>query len=318
MNLLLSHLGCLCEARFGNALAPFGNSNGDSEFRMPLVRLGTQCGAKQFMKKKTPLVQRAGTTGRAYHPDRARNLMLSIKGELELIQRRVISYEELGRWVDQAGSTAFDKFQKHDQPQVEALLGWLERLPESTRTRLLNSCCRCFPTFESPRLTHDPAQIGSLRALAQQANGFTIVQGASDSARTFVATAVGHECSVSGGPSGRVCGIDRHAPDWFVPLEEVVYLHNLLDPSLLREAVHHFWPLIVRAKHRLIILNGIWNATQTLAGEIVEMASNVHVLLADDFGSQQEDLVRRAPRPSHSLHVSDERDGRLRINVVAF
>ena len=267
------------------------------------------------MKSKISFAHRAAVTGADYQPDRARPLMRAIKGELELLRGRAVSYEELGGYVGQAGSTVFDKFQKSHQPQVECLLGWLERLTEATRHRLLSSACRTFPSLESPRLNHDPLQASNLKALLRQRNGFSLIQGGSESSRTFLITALGHECGMLSAASRGVCGIDVHEPDWFVPVGGVVYLNNLMDPTSVRECVHRHWPPIASAKRRLIVLNGIWAATQGLHGEIVELAAESHVLVADDFPTRQDDLARRAPRPSHVLTVTEERDARIRVAI---
>ncbi|MCL5096141.1 MAG: hypothetical protein M1608_01130 [Candidatus Omnitrophica bacterium] len=148
------------------------------------------------------------------------------------------------------------------------MLGWLERLPEPTRNHLINSACRCYPTLSSPRLDHDPAQVSRLKTLLHQANGFTVVQGANEGLRTYLVTALGHTCSMLEPERQRVCGIDAHKPDWFVPVDDVIYFHNCLDSKGIRECVNRIWPVISGMKSRLTILNGVWSAVRELDAKI--------------------------------------------------
>jgi hypothetical protein len=239
--------------------------------------------------------------------------MRAIKGELDALQVREISYEELASYAGQARSSVFDKLQRSDQPQIEALLGWIERLPEHTRNSLINSACRCYPTLDSPRLSHDPTQISRLKTLLHQSSGLTVVQGGNEGLRTFLVTALGHTCGVLEPERRRVCGIDVHEPDWFVPIEDVIYLHNLLDPSRLRECLHRAWPAIAEMKSRLTILNGIWVVAHDLEGEINQLALRRHVVVADEIRFRVEDLARRGIGPIHVLTVNEEKESRVRV-----
>jgi hypothetical protein len=241
--------------------------------------------------------------------------MRAIKAELQVLQGREIPYEDLASYAGQATSSVFDKLQRTEQPQVEALLGWIERLPEPTRNHLMNSACRCYPTLDSPRLNHDPAQVSRLKTLLRQANGLTVVQGGNEGLRTFLVTALGHTCGMVEPERRHVCGVDVHEPDWFVPVDGVIYLHNLLDLSRLREYIHRAWPVIAGMKSRLTILNGVWAAVQDREAEVNQLALRRHVIVADDLRFKPEDLACRAVTPTHVLAVIEEKECRLRILV---
>jgi hypothetical protein len=241
--------------------------------------------------------------------------MRAIKSELEALQGRPIFYEELAHYAGQAVSSVFDKLQKSNQPQIEALFGWIERLPESTRNQLINEACRCYPTLESPRLRYDSVQLSHLKTLLRQTSGFTIIQGGSDGLRTFVVTALGHSWRIHNPERLVVWGIDVHEPDWFVPVEGVVSLHNLLDPTSIRECVHRHWPTLTATAGQLVILNGIWSGVQGLEEQIVELGARSHVLVADDSRFKLESLARRAQAPTHILSISEEKDNRIRVTV---
>jgi hypothetical protein len=253
-----------------------------------------------------------------YEPDRVRPLMRAIKGELEALQGREIPYEELASYAGQARSSVFDKLQRAEQPQVEALLRWIERLPESVRIRLINSACRCCPTLDSPRLNHDPAQVSRLKTLLRQANGLTVIQGGTEGLRTFLVTAMGHTCTMLEPERRRVCGIDAHEPDWFVPVEDVTYLHNMLDPVRLRESTRKAWPILAEMRSRLTILNGVWPAVRELREEMNQLALRRHLLLSDETRFRPEDLLQRGITPTHLLTVIEEKENRIRVTIQRF
>jgi len=265
------------------------------------------------MKSKLPPSEPTASEHPAHQPDRVRPLVRAIKGHLEALQGREITYEDLAGYVGQAASSVFDKFQRTQQPQIEALLGWIERLPESTRNQLINSACRCYPTLDHPRLNHDPVQVSRLKTLLRQANGLAVVQGGNDGLRTFLITALGHSCGRLEPERRQVCGIDVHEPDWFVPVDGVVYLNNLLDPTRLREFINLAWPGIAEMKSRLTILNGIWAGVQNLEAEISLLAPRRNVIFADEFRFKLEDLSRLGVAPIHILTIAEDMQSRVRV-----
>ena len=115
--------------------------------------------------------------------------------------------------------------------------------------------------MESARLNHDPAVLSQLSTILRQQNGLVLVQEGSRSTRTFLTTALGHAWEKLHLGSA-VRGIDAHAPDWFVPLDDVIYLQNLLEPKRLRAAVQAHWPKLLETRHGCIILNGVWAAME--------------------------------------------------------
>jgi hypothetical protein len=203
--------------------------------------------------------------------------------------------------------------QREQQPQVKALLGWIERFAEPTRNRLINSACRCYPTLDSPQLNHDPAQVSCLKTLLRHANGFTVIQGGNEGLWTFLVTVIGHSCGMLEPDRGQVCGMDAHEPEWFVPVEDVIYLHNLFDCSRLRECLENAWPTISEMKPRLTILNGVWFASRNLQAEIIHLALRRHLIVRDDFRFKPEELARRAAAPIHILTVIEEKENRIRV-----
>jgi hypothetical protein len=147
----------------------------------------------EFVKNINPATGNpGGPQAQSYRPDRVRPLLRDLQMELERFQRRQIQYDELGRYAGQGASTVFNKLQKNDHPQIEALLGWLERLPEEVRCGILGKFWRCFPSLEHKRLGHDPVQVSSMKALLRQPAGLTFATGSNAGVRTFVTSALGH------------------------------------------------------------------------------------------------------------------------------
>lgn len=218
-------------------------------------------------------------------------------------------------YAGQSTSSVFDKLQRSQQPQVEALLAWLERLPEVTRSRLINAACRCYPTLDCPRINHDSAQVSRLKMILHQASGITVVLGGNDGLRTYLVTALGHTCSMLEPERRRVCGIDVHEPDWFVPVDDVIYLRNLLDLGRLRECVERTWPIISGFKSRMTILNGIWSSVTDVDAKINQLAFRRHLLIADETGIKPEDLTCRNVVPIHILTVIEEKENRIRVII---
>ena len=268
------------------------------------------------MKRGIPLTQSGVSDFSVYQPDRVRPLMRAIKWELEAFQGREVPYEDLAAYAGQATSSVFDKLQRAQQPQIEALLRWIERLPETARNRLISLACRQYPTLEHPRLSHDLAQVSLLKTLLHQPNGFTVIQGGNPGMRTFLITALGHTCGMLEPERRRTCGIDAHESDWFVPVDDVIYLHNVLDPDRLRECVRLAWPQIAGLKSRLTVLNGVWAAAQEFGAEIAQLALRRHMVVADETRLKPERLVRRDLVPIHTLTVTADKEDLLRVLVL--
>ena len=103
----------------------------------------------EFVKNINPATESPdGPQAQSCRPGRVRPLLRDLQMELERFQRRQIQYDDLGRYAGQAARTVFNKLQKNDHPQIEGLLGWLERLPEAVRCGILGKFCRCFRSLE--------------------------------------------------------------------------------------------------------------------------------------------------------------------------
>ena len=266
---------------------------------------------QKFMPSNTNLLEAVG--GNPQDPQqRARLLFRAAKAELEKLQGRTLVYEELARYAGQASSTVFNRLHKARHPALEALLFWLERLPREVRNALVNQACRCFPNLNHPRLSHDPAQVSTLRALLRQSSGITIVRGENDGLRTFVVTALGHEVEMARGVAA-VCGLDLHRPDWFVPLGQVNYLYDL-PPAALQQALRVTLAQLSGKAGQLIVLNAVHPAAQVLLPAISPLTRKCHVVFAEDTLQQRINLPI-SETPVNLLTVSLRPQDRIQVLI---
>jgi len=254
---------------------------------------------------------------RGASPERVMLMMRAIKAELEVFQGRPLSFEQLASYTGQAASTVFDKLYRTHQPQVESLVRLLERLPQESRRRLVESVCRCYPTFCHPRIAHDPVQVSNLKSLLRQRTGFTVLQGASAGDRTFVFTAIGHENDRLRPERRIVCGVDVGRADWFVEVADLTYTGNILAKDQLVKALRQAWTELPEMADGLLLLNGVWGHLPGLREEILERAMNCHVVVADGPSFECGQLGHRRPRPLHRVDIFTEPDARLRLKICA-
>lgn len=152
-----------------------------------------------------------------------------------------------------------------------------------------------------------------LTELVRERAGVTFIAGPSDTARTFLVTAMGN----STGGEVRACGLDAHRPDTFVPVSGVFYLRRSCSATELQGLLHGVWPLFVNAEAQILILNGIWGLVPEIRIKIAELAKRHNVLIADEFANDFPRLRDWAEmKPSLILvQWADEEGGRVRIRL---
>jgi hypothetical protein len=240
--------------------------------------------------------------------------MRRIKSALEIQHQRLLTYEELGRMCGQGHSAVGEKLSRAHQPQVEALLAWVERLAPEARSQCIETACRVYPTLAHPRIAHDPTSASRLKGLLWKTSGLTAIQGGDSAGRTFLATALGHSFAILRRKS-RVLGIDAHEPDWFVPLQDVIYISRGIQ-GVSREAVLRVWTGLARTNGGVIVLNGVWPFLAHLETQVSQAASRTHVILADGLGFDRAMLQTRTHSPVHILRLRGCNRDQLTIEVV--
>lgn len=80
-----------------------------------------------------------------------------------------------------------------------------------------------------------------IQFLLQQPTGLTAVVGGNEGLRNWLITTFGH-ASLTQGPQHRlVCGIDRHRPDWFVPVGGIIYINSLRTETPSADSIQKAW-----------------------------------------------------------------------------
>ncbi|MGC3956992.1 MAG: hypothetical protein QM813_03195 [Verrucomicrobiota bacterium] len=119
--------------------------------------------------------------------------------------------------------------------------------------------------------------------------GFTLLQG-EDSEVTFLMTAIAHSQSVVR-PRRSIFGVDIHAPDWFVPADDLVYLDAELDESLVQRAVATQLGRLAKSHDALVLINAGVSGFRLLR-QIRELAEHNHMVLGIGVTQQPPNLGR--------------------------
>jgi len=229
------------------------------------------------------------------------------------------TFPYLGELIGENAKVTFYWFSVMPQTQLIAFLSVLERLPESKRWAVMNKWCRELPSFDNPRLSHDPLSVSNLEQLLAQRCGLTWIQEGTEFQRTFIITALGH--SYSRVTTGRqtAAGMDLHEPRRWVPIEGVAYFREPLPAARLTRAIMEAWPAVRSSKSKLLLLNGIWSAAPELRDEIMKEASRRHVIVTVPKIPDARVSQTNANTPIHVVTIGQNRENEqlMRIKVGA-
>jgi hypothetical protein len=190
----------------------------------------------------------------------------------------------------------------------------LELLPRSMRDQILDdpAVCRCHPTLEHPRLSHDRVKVSCLKTVISKREGITLVQGERESLITFVMTALGHSFRILSTNRREILGLDSHAPDWFVPVAGVTYLENILHTQRFHEEFKKAWPRMIGSKGALLFLNGGWAQLPDFHEKARFLARNCHVMFSEKLRPRP---VQAGNSSTHIITVSGDRSQHAPIQV---
>ncbi len=221
---------------------------------------------------------------------------------------------QFARLIGRSESTTSHWFGVSSQPHLVSCFCLLEQLPPQDRHRVVDGLCRELPLFEHQRLRHSPAVVATIKNLLMQNAGLTVLVGGTDEQRTFLITALGHSFCRLDPRHRNVAGIDLHDPNWFVPIETMLYLKGAAGPNQVSGLVRRIWPEIIGTKEPVILLNGIWAAMPELRNDILALAARRHVILADQQISVSR-VTKQVENPLHTLSVSAVRENPTWIAV---
>lgn len=250
------------------------------------------------------------------HLTRSTVILRRLRAAIQGRAGKAPSHIDLEEWTGVPEGTIKDWFNNKGRPTIDFLIQLLERAPQRARHEMLDASCRALPLLEDSRLQCDQTVISQLKAIIGQRTGIIWVQGVSDEARTFVATALGNTfLSLTERPR-RVTGFDVHEPDWFVPVPGVKYLGNSFEAGALREAVRQRWGQLGPGRSQLILLNGIWSSLHELQKEIPALARRHPVIIAETTAPAIPRLKRLGALPQFVISVSKEPVGGNSISLT--
>ena len=213
-----------------------------------------------------------------------------------------LEQKQVGHMVGVAKSTIHDWFHGKLAGSLQNFLCVFERLTETERILILREICRPCPRLEHPRLAHDAEALIRLKASLNQPAGLTFVVGAPEP-RTFLVTALGHSITRVK-PTSRVCGLDIHRPDSFVPVAGVFYCQRPPNLELAQHLAAHIMAEVEVSKAELVIFNGIWSGISQFLKAIQRLAATRHLIVADDFDPAFDRLAWVGPNPVQVMAVS--------------
>jgi hypothetical protein len=212
-------------------------------------------------------------------------------------------------------STTSSWFTVYTQPHLVSCFVLLEQLTPEQRHRVVDDLCRELPLLDHPWLQHNPITVGNLKMLLAQNTGLTFIHGGNAAQRTFLMAALGHTFERLDRQHRSATGLDLHAPQWFVPVKTMLHLNATLTPSQTVTAIREVWPGTMSAINPLILLNGIWTTAPDLQTDIIALAKNKHVILAEQTGPAPNSLPYSTASISQILKISASRENSYWINV---
>lgn len=241
----------------------------------------------------------ADTAGSGTGLPRATKLLRKLRAAAELTFGRTLTYDELSDYTGEARSTLGRWFNGDGDPSPEIILRLLELTSEKNRHEMMDKApfCRVHPRIDHPFLEQDPVATSILGNLVSNSIGLTLVQGETEAAATFVATAIGHSARILGNHSREVMGIDVHNPDWFVPIPGLQYLNGLLAPGAIFKEFDVLWPRFANSRRTIVLLNGVFQPVAAAPQKVFQLATHCHLVIASkvpDRGTANHPLPRSA------------------------
>lgn len=247
------------------------------------------------------------------YPQNGHELLEELRLRSNWAEGHDLEMDRLGALLGVSRSTLSNWCGHYENLAVQLVFGMLERLTKQERDAFLERRCRVHLTLEHPALAHEPTVIEHLRFLLREASGLTVIAGRSESARSFVLSALGHSYPRQDPRHRPVAGISCMPCGKFVLVEGVHYLRAGLSPARMRHHVEELWSPTSSADTSMILLDGVWSLAPGRQAAILALARSRHVVLADQF--KPGELANRENLPIHHLLVAGAVGESLRVEV---
>jgi len=237
----------------------------------------------ESMNKTNRRVQRTAKVPVALqaYPHSGRELFYDLKHRVARELGAKMTIRRFSRIIGVPHTSAYHWLEAYPLRQVVGFILALERLSGEERRDFLEKYCREFPHLRHKRLALSAADLLQLFGILEQPVGLTLIQGGTQASRTFFLTSLANTWSAKDRKHRSAVGIDLHFPSQLVPVDTVTYIDSKIGPKRTRSAVDQVWPKIQTSKVPLILLNGVWSAMPELRGDLLRLAKNMHVILAD-------------------------------------
>lgn len=255
-------------------------------------------------------IDAAGTANLQTNTTRVTRLLRRLLSALRDRDGRTPTYRDLEEWTGVPDATLKDWFTNKGRPTAEFLLQMMERVAGSLRQQLTNDACRIWPILDHPRLKCDLTIISQLKTCVCMRNALIVIQGATDESRTFLISALANTFLAVTERPRRVKGIDIHDPDWFVPVPGVTYLHNLIQPASMQEAVRRLWPSFCTGRTNFVLLNGVLSRLPEFAKKICMLLAHQTVVVADTGPVKISRRGKKAKAPVYVVMLHEEPENR--------
>jgi len=247
------------------------------------------------------------------YPHKGNQLLDELRQRINLAEGHDLEMDRLGALLGIPRSTLSNWCGHYENLAVQLVFSMLERLPKQEQDVFLKRRCRIHPTLEHPALAHEPTVIEHLRFLLQATSGLTVIDGRSESARSFVLGALGHSFPRQDPRHRPVAGISCMPCGKFVAIEGVKYFRAGLSQARMRQLIDELWPLICSANTSMVLLDGVWSLAPGRHAAILTLARSRHVVLADQF--KPGELANCGSQQMHHLLVSGTVGESLRVEV---
>lgn len=270
----------------------------------------------QTRKRMSAFGQKNNPSPRSPHsPLTGRDIMMRLRKLLADEHGYGMTLERLAAMIGRPKSTAAYFLNVSDQPHVLAFVRLLERLSEIEQYRFLKLICRTFPTVLHRQIAHCPRAVCDLLRLLTTTRGLTVVRGP-EAARTFIVAALGHTFPQIDTRHRTAGGLDLLPSDRIVPVETLITIKPSHNKDQIRKAVIDVWSKIKSSPPPLLLLNGVWSACPEVRDELLALAIERHVVIADEQTPDPR-LARKAGiAPAHTITARETHDCPARIHFT--
>lgn len=249
------------------------------------------------------------------YPVSGRELFGEVRRLLEKELQGKLTVRRLSKMLGMPASTIHYWLESCAHPHLIGFMSLLERLSPFERYAFIDTHCRLRPSFTHPWMVDNPASRTHVFTVLRKKAGLTLISRGVESSQRFILSAFGNCYATIDGAHKEVWGIDLRRPTDYLPIDSLYYLDGTSSLDAVRASVNKIWPKIITSKASLILFNRLWSALPEVRADILRLAQNRHVVLADIEFPGPADL-RRIRGEVHQLTISEKYHGPRQIRLT--